>query len=324
MDAVDKPPSPPPPKGTGDRSNSTRARLTADISISRLSAGLAAAGYVAGFVIVALHDQKFGIMELNPFRSRVVSAGVLFGLLVAIPVLAVSRTFQLFGLRNKSAVSFLVAADKVKYAKLAVYADFYFVCFVLSFLSGVFFPPSFLDVRPWGYLLALATVAVVAAVWVVRDKAFDSQAVGFVVLSFAAAGGLAVVGYFYWSHTMLLLSFWYYLVSMVAVYGRGLFNENQKWRTVAWDKYVLYGIGIVAIFAVGIYGRIKPSFGGGRPIPVVLQFPSGDPISGSKTARLLLVDENDYGYYVLMPDRIGVAYFVRRDLVSTIEFPNVH
>ncbi len=61
-------------------------------------------------------------------------------------------------------------------------------------------------------------------------------------------------------------------------------------------------------------------FGGGDPAPVVLHLSSKSPLSESLTLSVLLVDETEEGYYVLTKPGERRAYFLRRDLVSVVEF----
>ena len=57
----------------------------ADVS-SKGVAGLVLAVYACGFLIVSLHDSKFGFTETNPFRPKILAAGTWFLIFTSIPV----------------------------------------------------------------------------------------------------------------------------------------------------------------------------------------------------------------------------------------------
>ena len=66
------------------------AKLIATLTpvIEFLSKGIGAVAialYVCGFLIVSLHYSKYGFVETNPFRPRIVAAGAWFFLFTAIP-----------------------------------------------------------------------------------------------------------------------------------------------------------------------------------------------------------------------------------------------
>jgi hypothetical protein len=131
---------------------------------------------------------------------------------------------------------------------------------------------------------------------------------------------LVVVAFLFWSRSYFWLSIWYYFVAIATVYLHGVFESPEKRKGLEREKAILYCVTVILAFATGIYGRISPSFGGGSPLPAVLHLATEAPISSSRSVRVLLVDENDYGYYVLKPGDQSTAYFLRRDLVSSIEF----
>ena len=82
---------------------------------------------------------------------------------------------------------------------------------------------------------------------------------------------------------------------------------------------VLWLTGTLTLYSAKIYGNVKPHFGGGAPIPIVMYFGAKNAISQSETAEMMLVEETDYGYYVAVPNA-ETAFFIRRDLVTSLVF----
>jgi len=312
--------SPPPGQVAAPNEAPRRGNLSILETASRLTAVSIAVIYAAGFLVVTLHDSQFGIVPFSPFRPRIFSAGALFGLLLAVPVLSVSRGFEFLGLRNRAALSIRVRPENVKYLRLSAEFELYLVCFALCFPSLVLFPPGYLEIKPWGFTLVIAVVALDAFVYAAQQKRFDWHPLTVTIMSFLSAAALVVVTYLFWSRSYFWLSIWYYSVAIVTVYLQGVFEKPERIKSFQWEKAVLSCLAVVLAFATGIYGRISPSFGGGSPMPAVLHLVTAAPISSSTSVSVLVVDENDYGYYVLRPGEDGKAYFLRRDSVSSIEF----
>jgi hypothetical protein len=294
--------------------------LSAIESVSRLAAVSIAVIYAAGFLIVTTHCSQFGIVEFSPFRPRIFSAGALFALLLAVPLLAVSRAFRFYGLGSDTAPSIRLKPENVQYLRVSVAAQFYFICFSLCFPSLVLFPPGYFEIKPWGFTLTLLAYVLLAVASVAERERFDSHPLRWTVLSFLCTIGLLVVGFQFWGRSYFWLSVWYFFVATSALYLHDVSDNPAKIKGLAWEKGILYSLTVVLAFATGIYARISPSFGGGSPTPAVLHLATDLPISSSRSVRVLLVDENDFGYYVLKPGQQSTAYFLRRDSVSSIEF----
>jgi hypothetical protein len=283
--------------------------------------------YVAGYLIVTLHHSQFGIVEFSPIRPRIFSAGALFLLLLAVPFLAVSRVFHFFGLQDpKAAVSrtlFRVAPENARYLRLSIAFDFYFVCYGLSIPSLFLFPSGyleFLELGPWGwgFFLAAAILSVLANL--AQRKRFDLRPLSSTVLSLLCAVALVLQAFLYCGRSFFWLSAWYYFVGVATVLVHDIFGTADKVKIFEWERIIPSALAAVLAFATGIYGRVSPSFGGGGPTPAVFQLTAETPISSSRSVQVLLIDENDYGYYVERKGGSKTAYFLRRDLVSSISF----
>jgi hypothetical protein len=133
------------------------------------------------------------------------------------------------------------------------------------------------------------------------------------MLSFVA------IMYRFADHHQMALVLWLYAVGIGAVLlSRGL--RPEKIKQVEWERHFPVLATALLTYATLIYGHIKPSFGGGPPSPVVLYLTAETPISTTDSASVLLLDETDHGYYVLLNPQEKTAYFLRRDLVSAIHF----
>ena len=90
--------------------------------------------------------------------------------------------------------------------------------------------------------------------------------------------------------------------------GEGLNMAHLSLRAVHSARRCL-----VILYAEKIYPRLKPEFGGGHPIHVVLYFAdkSGPPPASNSQLEGKLIDETEQGYYV-QPMTSSIVYFVSR------------
>ena len=109
------------------------------------------------------------------------------------------------------------------------------------------------------------------------------------------------------------------LASVVAAqvldHGRGL-------KAIDWEVGILIGISILMPwFATGLYGSIKPAFGGGTPASARFYLKEESPVFGGKIFDGTILEETDQGYYVMRnADTSRTAVFVPRSSVSTAQF----
>lgn len=108
------------------------------------------------------------------------------------------------------------------------------------------------------------------------------------------------------------------------VFRHGLVELSEV-KKLEWERFApTFLIFSLSIYATQVYGKIKPSYGGGMPTPVVLHFASKNPLSESgDEGRLLLIDETDHGYYLLKNTTETKSYFVRRDVVVVVVYERV-
>lgn len=298
------------------------------VGVSRLSAGLevtaravaifAAVVYGAGFLIVAIHHAQYGIAQFDPLRPKIFSTGIVFLLLIAIPTIAAFRAFQLSGLTVVTSFGIPYKPENRHYLNINLGLLFLLAAQALSAATQFLFEPGD-AAKPWGVTCFLVLIALVFTLGSFARKYFNDHPVVFTVGNFLLMLSLIVVWYRLFDHRDFALNLWFYGVGIGAVV---LYKSLQPGivNKIEWERQFPILTIVLLTYSTLIYGRIKPSFGGGVPTPAVFYFTAKTPISNADSAAVLLLEETDHGYYVLPNEQEKSAYFIRRDLVSVIHF----
>jgi len=91
-------------------------------------------------------------------------------------------------------------------------------------------------------------------------------------------------------------------------------TNPQRWAQTIW-----FGLFVLGGFAWFYYPHIKASWGGGRPVSVVICLAKDAPVSPGKQVQAILLDESDAGFYIV-PAQEKKALFLPRNAVSLIYF----
>jgi len=310
-----------------------RQRVSQLESAARFSALLAGAVYATGFMVVTIHHSQFGIVEFGFLRPRIFVAGTLFLILTLLPILALSRLFGLFGLRTsteeggliglRTRTDELVPASREHHAalRIALGCEFYFVCVVLAWICGSLFFTHTENLRPQGLNLFCVWFMVRFVSTAFQGKLFNKYPGRCMLLSFVLALALFALAFRYGDSSLFALSLWFYFVGILTLFYYHVL-QTPKAREHQWERAALFFLLLSSFFAFNIYGKVKPYFGGGDANVVVLHFSAKVPEFSGDTAHVLLLEETESGYFVLQQETNGHAFFIRRDLVSEIEFIN--
>ena len=286
--------------------------------LSKGGAVFAIALYAGGFLIVSLHYSRYGFIGTNPFRPRVVAAGVWFFFFIATPLIIVKQGRAIAGWSwaQLAAFSFPYYYGCV-FASLVASPGFDFPTYPLttSHLSAWGFPPPYGMARWWWFLGAGAVVLALVVPTVSKRAA----------LRIPAAVASMLLGVFYvqssarelfigkrFSATSITL--WFFIASFVWIFQLKAQHEKRHWENAS---FLL--LGVVLVFAWFYYPHIKAAWGGGTPLEVTMFFSKDAPISPNQAASVRLIDESDTGFYILAPNE-NRAIYVRRDAVVLVYF----
>ena len=272
------------------------------------SAALFALLYAAGFLVVSLHHSAYGLSEFNLLTPRVFAAGVVLATFVLVPMSACYRLSCKPFDRSKP--------DNKTIETLHIGVYFYAYAFMLAIpfhpLLEAGFEYHFPD-RAWILLIGLTLLGLGLGVGLQNR---------FRIALFAASvcysGCLFTFNLLYASASMLWLTTWFFIVGVATMI---IYHSVSAPRhsPIEWERYVfMVLIPVLFVFATQIYGRVKSSFGGGRPNPIVLHFVSDQNVLSAKVAAVFLIDETENGFYILRREGDTKTYFIRRDFISAV------
>jgi hypothetical protein len=285
----------------------------------RTSAIAFATIYGAGFVIVNLHQARFGVSAFDLFKPKVFAAGVTFvGLVLVVAVLV----FRIMGLawwastrspgraRNWTAV--LVFDIPTVFTGCAVLAQGLSV----AVLSGDLSPLR--NARTGGFFMLVGSVGLLATYWNFRGERLAQRPITGVTLAFASAAIFFFGHYLFIDRRVLWLSLWFSFIAFVVIFLY-INTAPERRLTVAWEYNLGLFLATVFVYANFVYPNVRATWGGGIPAVVEVYFRDVPPFGG-QTMNTRLLDENDRGFYVIPNEDSSVAYFLPREAVAFIKF----
>lgn len=284
---------------------------------SKFVAALLFSVYVFGFLIISLHTSVYGFAAINPLRAKVLAAGAWFLAFLTLPAMLA------LGFRK----SVLEALRKQEWFRLGRGALFlYLSCVSISTLAAPVFDyprsaapvtfgrPDWIEVGLW-----LAAGVLVMVITNARLQSRRTQ---------ITAGICFASVPIYWSVWNLNKLFqgdfapsdftvWIFALTVFILF-------EMNYGRVDADRFAILlpsVLVVIGFFAAYYYPRIKASWGGGGPIPVVLYLSKESPVAPGKQIQAVLLDETDAGYYVV-PAHESKAIFFPRSATSVLFFSN--
>lgn len=281
--------------------------------------------YVCGFLVVSVHLASYGIVEFELLRPRVISAGVLFLIFLAVSASVASYVYDFFGSKGLKEKRDFEAGTSVHghiLYNLSVKSILFWDLFTLEALTACFMAIPLGIFEPhariiWYYLS-------VAIIWSTLNAAFHiwfskkpilCGGCAFFALTLGVAG-LVVMKMW----TELYLVAWFVISGRMSAYIVQEIRVLVEGRGVNLHKWFLGTLGVIVLFAVGVYPKVVPVIGGGSPVAIGLQFTDKSPLDGSLKPRVWLIDETDKGFYVLRSKEDKKGIFLRRELVSAVYY----
>jgi len=275
--------------------------------------------YVFGFLIVSIHNAEYGFSDVNPIKPRIMAAGTLFALFCIYPI-AVARTFFLHSLQLNPVQRF----SRGILASL----NFLSACIVSSVvLSKLYDDRSTVVANPtsgWATLVSIVAVLAVLVAWgwlmsvgwTYYEKHPFRIAIG------ALAMVMLFVSYLFVHSDKTILfavALWFFAVGVASeIVRHNLTHSRQQQRFTAFDLLVP-SVVLLTFFALKVYPRVKPSWGGGSSTSVVVYFSEASRILPSQNLECDLLDESDNGIYIVKRGQTK-ALFIPRAALSAIYF----
>ena len=279
--------------------------------------------YGLGFLILSLHQARFGIAQFNPFRARVFAAGFIFVCLTALPAAALHYGSTYY--RGLEPIMKVGDARIEKYRKAVLFLGFYFAAFVMAVASSFLFAPSKLGAAAHWLFVVQIVFFIVAVLFffasyslIAKRLSEHPKACLFLALFAILVMGVALE--FYGLRSYSLLTTWYFLVGVFTFLVRD--NENPLKEALDWRNWLFAAI-LVGFYASSIYGGIQAKYGGGAPTPAVLYLSKPSAWFDSNVVSVQLLDETEEGYFILAPSS-DKALFIPRSNVTALYFGSLN
>jgi len=280
--------------------------------LSKSVAALAIALYASGFLIVSLRDSRFGFIETNPFRPKILAAGAWFFLFIGIPIITVAAAKKNLFTRT-SLGQFLL--------------PYFMGCVALTFSASPLFTLAFDRTFEWKTFVMAIVVGILVFLRIGKFPRIVSEigAIVFVISALVSTIREMLVTHNFDQNAIVLWFFGVGIGTLLALFPPERFWYTAEVQTIrdftnlSWTNTLFTILGSLIVFSLFYYPRIKPSLGGGSPINAVLYFTKDSAIKPNQSVSAQLVDESDAGFYIVGQGE-SKAIFVPRSSVSLVYF----
>ncbi len=261
--------------------------------IVKVTVVAAAVIYGCGFLVISIHQYSYGLAGLNPLRPKVLAAGIWFLFFITIPfMLEIEERFIKFSspererwLSKKSTRFFLSATS----------------CFWLGMiLTYAFDIPT--EVGQTGpSTITIILVMAVSAALVCADERIRFPHWLAVLASLGFGGLLMYCGVrdLFTNHhqSIAAIATWFMFVTSFAF--DELQSRSWKLKIGHWKQSLGLGFLALAAFSSFYYPQMKPSWGGGAPVPATIYFDKNSLVLPGQSMSAKIVDETDGGFYII-------------------------
>jgi hypothetical protein len=289
--------------------------------LSKASALLLVLLYAFGFMIVSLSDAQCGILQFNLLKPRIFASGALFGVLIAIPVVAIRRV------RRRSLVP---EQPGQEWDKASFDGNRYFnMCIILAAVSyGVLWSTAPHDVGMLSQLPPIKSAIFFLTVFadLSATRAFlkyhktDPSISRFLpTVSFVLANVIVLYVFGSWKGFVRIV-YWFFGVGLYASWLEDRFRDSKKRARLYLELLLMFAVTFTALYARFIYGGLNSSLGGGAMPPLTLYLAQRVPSLPGIQEHVLLIDETDMGFYVLQNASDRQAVFIPRNYVISVKY----
>jgi len=296
------------------------------VKVLTQAAGICLVGiYVVGFLVVSTYHVRYGIPGFNFLRPRIISAGVLFFVFLALPLWELAGLYEWVKIPPKvipEANSDKTPTEPTPFW-LRIHAPTMKVFLFLGASFGIsFFVNQFVIVSAnlatdtWAFACFIVSGAVYACSAALSRK-HKVVSLGLVLVT------LPIYVFGAWKthdRGFQLLVLWFLVCGITA---QGVVNAKKdpsNFVRQSLHNIILNLLVPLMFFAAYIYPRTKPIIGGGAPVPIVIYCADAPPFANSNEVKAKLLDETDLGFYLLLSPDDKQAVFLPRNAVRAIKF----
>jgi hypothetical protein len=286
--------------------------------LTRVGALFIGSVYFAGFITITVHHAQFGIGEINLFKARALSAGILFALLTALPVFLAARISGYAGLHSQSGFVISTEPPHENLSDIIVAIAMYMPCYGLSYSTMILFEDKWPNLAPWWAHVAFWAGALALPIISPFTKKYPYKCIAALLVAVVALGlGVyRIDGGAVWSRTL-----WFYACALLTKWAKPYLRDSSRWRSFEFERWIGVLLLLIVYFSTFVYGHARFRFGGGAPVPIRLYLVTDAPnLFHDNPASALLIEETENGFYVLRTANDTVALFAPRSIIRALEF----
>jgi hypothetical protein len=285
-------------------------------SASKTAAILAIVIYGMGYLVTSIYVAQLGMPQVNPLKPRIAAAGVLFLFLCALPIWATEEVLRTYPSPFPGAPD---STDAI--SSLYRFTHIFELACMLGFGLQVMFDVE-LVIGGWRIYTLLSLITVEFAFsytmrlkadfagWVQRHRAFVLSGYCLLNLAFLCLVGTAIA---HNKFTWVNIAVWIY---GCGIYSRAIRPVGAFGLSISWANVATQIFPPVVLFTALVYPHVRSEWGGGRPMEIVMRFSKDSPVFQSQKAVFKLVDENEFGFYVLRADHSRALFIPRADVAA--------
>jgi len=281
--------------------------VTAFESASKVAAAGALLLYTCGYLVTSIYHAQYGMLQNNPFKPRIVSAGGWFLILAFVPI---------------GTVIHFMNGKRIPWSNLLGHLFPYWVlCCTLSLFPAMLFASK--DSRAFAFdWRQIAALVIATGVFTALPQFRKLHR-----LAIPAASVILAVLFAAWSIRNLMVSqrfgyssiiLWFFGIGLITMLELMSIDPPKLWDP-RWIRTFFGLLFILFIFAGSYYPHLRASWGGGAPVPVTLYFTGDSIIQPSSKVDALLLDEEDTGLYIKGKTDM-TALFIPRNSIALISF----
>ena len=284
---------------------------------AKMATVLIVAAYAIGYLIVTLNDNAHGFLDTSLVKPRAITAGILFMLLMTVPISATQGTFFPKNSETES--------DRETFTRgLLGLLDYFTSCAVGGLMMLFVFKDNLASTnstqgRNLGFLLLCFVVTANGMARMAAEKHYRKRTTLWIVFSVICFLGLGIAVYNIRELALVRCLAWMFVFTSLV---NAMLSDMKHGRKFHFRLPVMVALllGVISMYSVYLFPFMKASWGGGAPVSTVIYLSKDSPIHPSEQAKAELLENSDSGIYVIFDGEEKTTY-VPRYLVTAMEFP---
>jgi hypothetical protein len=191
--------------------------------------------YVAGFIILTLHHAQYGIGEIDVFKARALSAGILFAILTAVPVMIASRIYGYFGFSSPNRVILRFTPPNAWVGDIVLRMGLYWACIFAANVTRTLFEddsPNGASTTRW-VVLAASFLGVILSFLLIRRHPRTAMVIELIAIPANWWAFYQISG-----QTLAFIGLWLFVGTQLTIWAQQFVTNPVKLRAFEWERWI--------------------------------------------------------------------------------------